>query len=46
MKCILVKVDDDKYEFTFRTFYGRSRKRKANETIKYLISIGIKAEII
>ncbi len=40
----LVKIEDKKWGFTFRTFYGRWQKRKAEKLIELLAKDGIKAE--
>jgi hypothetical protein len=42
----LVKVEDEKFGFTFRTFYGRWQKRKAKFFVELLAKKGIKSEIL
>ncbi len=42
----LVKVNDKKWGFTFRTFYGRWQNKKAKAFIELMAKNGIEAEII
>ena len=42
----LVKVENKDFGFTFRTFYGRWQKKKAEYFIKLLKRKGVKCEII
>jgi hypothetical protein len=46
MKQTLVKVEDNKYGFTFRTYYGRWQKEEAKNFIEIMKSRGIKCKII